>query len=137
MKILLDHNAYAPVRAHNTDAGLDLRSPAFAVLPAHSSIVINTGVHVELPEGTYGSIRSKSGLAVKFGITAFDGTIDVGYTGAIVVMLLNRGDEDYRIHKGDKIAQLVVQPCEYPSVDIVDSLEATDRGDNGFGSTGR
>ena len=137
MKIVLDHGAYAPIRAHRTDAGMDLRSPVAIVIPARGSVAINTGVHVELPEGTYGAIRSKSGLAVKFGITAFEGTIDVGYTGAIVVKLFNHTDEDYRVHKADKIAQLVVQPCEFPDVELVDSLDETERGDNGFGSTGR
>ena len=91
MKIKLDAGAFMPLRAHETDAGLDLRSPFDCVVPARGSAVIDTGVHVQLPLGTAGMLKSKSGLNVKHGITS-EGVIDVGYTGSIVAKLYNHSD---------------------------------------------
>lgn len=136
MKIKLDKGAIAPTRAHDTDAGLDLYSPIEINIPSGWSRYINTGVHIQLPHGTAGLIVSKSGLNVKHGITS-TGLIDEGYTGAIRVRLYNKSPEDYQIHVGDKISQLVVIPVLYEPVEIVDSIEGGERGDNGFGSTGR
>lgn len=136
MKIKLDSGAIAPTRAHDTDAGLDLYSPIEINIPSGWSRYINTGVHIQLPHGTAGLIVSKSGLNVKHGITS-TGLIDEGYTGAIRVRLYNKSPEDYLIHVGDKISQLVVIPVLYEPVEIVDSIEGGERGDNGFGSTGR
>lgn len=137
MKIKLDEGAFEPVRAHETDAGLDLRAPKeFTIFP-HDSAVIDTGVHVQLPHGTFGKLESKSGLNVKRDIVSCGGTIDEPYTGSIKVKLYNLGEFPYHFEAGDKIIQLIVQPCLYESVEIVDELEATDRGDNGFGSSGR
>lgn len=136
MKIKLDKGAIAPTRAYDTDAGLDLYSPIEINIPSGWSRYINTGVHIQLPHGTAGLIVSKSGLNVKHGITS-TGLIDEGYTGAIRVRLYNKSPEDYQIHIGDKISQLVVIPVLYEPVEIVDSIEGGERGDNGFGSTGR
>lgn len=136
MKIKIDKGAIAPTRAHDTDAGLDLYSPIEINIPFGWSRYINTGVHIQLPHGTAGLIVSKSGLNVKHGITS-TGLIDEGYTGAIRVRLYNNSPEDYQIHIGDKISQLVVIPVLYEPVEIVDSIEGGERGDNGFGSTGR
>lgn len=136
MKIKLDSGAIAPTRAHDTDAGLDLYSPIEINIPSGWSRYINTGVHIQLPQGTAGLIVSKSGLNVKHGITS-TGLIDEGYTGAIRVRLYNKSPEDYQIHIGDKISQLVVIPVLYEPVEIADSIEGGERGDNGFGSTGR
>ena len=137
MKIKLEPYAYAPNRAHSTDAGLDIMSPVGMVkIPARGNAVIDTGVHVELPEGTVGFLKSKSGLNVKCGIVS-EGVIDVGYTGTIKVKLYNLSDEDYYVYRGDKITQLVVFKCDFPEVEVVEDLKETERGDNGFGSTGR
>ena len=136
MKIKLDEGAIAPTRAHDTDAGLDLYSPIEINIPSGWSRYINTGVHIQLPHGTAGLIVSKSGLNVKYGITS-TGLIDEGYTGAIRVRLYNKSPKDYQIHIGDKISQLVVIHVLYEPVEIVDSIEGGERGDNGFGSTGR
>lgn len=136
MKIKLDPGAFAPHRAHATDAGMDLRSPYYCVIKAHDSRTINTGVHVELPAGTVGMLKSKSGLNVRHGIVS-EGVIDQGYTGAIQVKLYNHSDEDYMVDAGDKISQLVVMECRFPDIEIVEELEDTDRGDAGFGSTGK
>lgn len=81
-------------------------------------------------------IKSKSGLNVKYGITS-EGVIDAGYTGSIVVCLHNTSDYDYNFTAGDKISQLVILPIITPTVKLVDEFPVTDRGDNGFGSTGR
>ena len=91
---------------------------------------------MEIPVGFVGSLESKSGLNVKNNITSF-GTIDAGYTGAIVVKLYNNGNTDYTVMIGDKITQLVIHPIITPDIEVVDRLDETERGDNGFGSSGR
>ena len=101
--------------------------------------IIDTGVHIEIPEGYVGFIKSKSGLNVKYGITA-EGVVDSGYTGSIVVKLYRQCSSPTMVKlfkKGDKITQLVILPIITPEVEIVDTLQKTERGDNGFGSTGR
>lgn len=134
--VVLEDGAYMPERAHATDAGLDLRTPRPAYVPARGSAVIDTGVHVALPGGTVGMLKSKSGLNTRFGLVG-EGVIDEGYTGTIRVKLYNHGDEPYRFERGDKVTQLVVVPCLYVEPVEVESLAETDRGDGGFGSTGR
>ena len=134
IKVKLDKGAIAPTRAHPYDAGLDLYAMNDAVVDY--SKTFDTGVHVEIPEGWVGFIKSKSGLMVNHNITT-DGTIDAHYTGPIKVKLFNHGETSYLVQAGDKIAQLVIVPCLLPRLELVDSLEETDRGDGGFGSTGR
>lgn len=136
MKIKLDEGAFMPTRAHEDDAGLDLYAMERKVIPAYGSEIFNTGVHIELPKGTVGMLKSKSGLNVKHGLTS-EGVIDVGYTGSICVKLYNNSDLGYVVQKGDKISQLVIMPILRPTLEQVDSLEETDRGGGGFGSTGR
>ena len=136
MNIQLDKQALMPVRAHDTDAGFDLLSPVDTVIPAHGSVTVDTGVHIELPPNTAGFLKSKSGLNVKYGITS-EGVIDVGYTGSITVKLYNNSDVDYIVHRGDKISQLVVVKIDTPDLVLVDKLADTERGNGGFGSTGR
>ena len=136
MKIKLDPWAICPTRAHDTDAGLDLYAAADQVVPAQGSAIFDTGVHVQLPPFTAGFLKSKSGLNVKHNITS-DGVIDVGYTGSICVKLYNHGDQDYAVERGDKISQLVVVDIHLPHLQLVETLEETERGDGGFGSTGR
>ena len=136
MKVMLDEGAKMPTRAHPWDAGLDLYAMEDAYIRCNQSQTFDTGVHIEIPEGWVGFIKSKSGLMVNHGITT-DGTIDAHYTGPIKVCLFNHGGSKYEVKAGDKIAQLVIVPCLLPRLELVDSLEQTDRGDNGFGSTGR
>ena len=136
MKIKLDNGAIAPTRAHPWDAGLDLYAIEDGYIRCNQSRTFDTGVHIEIPEGYVGFIKSKSGLMVNYGIVT-DGTIDAHYTGSIKVCLFNHGASKYEVKKGDKIAQLVIVPCLLPELELVDNLEETDRGDNGFGSTGR
>jgi dUTP pyrophosphatase len=136
MKVVLDKGAYMPTRAHEADAGLDLYAKDGCVVPAKESVSFDTGVHIELPPNTVGFLKSKSGLNVKFGLLN-EGVIDEGYTGSIVVKLYNHGSRDYIVNKGDKISQLVILPIVKPELELADSLEQTERGENGFGSSGR
>ena len=136
MKVVLDEGAYLPKRAHKLDAGYDLRTPVRVVLHQHESVVIDTGVHVEIPEGYVGFLKSKSGLNVKHNIVG-TGTIDAGYTGSIRVKLYNHGYIDHVFEKGDKIIQLVIVKIDTPDLEVADRLEETERGSDGFGSTGR
>ena len=145
MKVMLEKGAIMPTRAHDTDAGLDLYAMDGQIVPAKESAVFDTGVHIELPRvflgswgvlKTVGMLKSKSGLNVKHGLTG-EGVIDMGYTGSIKVKLYNHSGYDYKVNKGDKISQLVIMPILTPDLELVDSLEETERGDGGFGSTGR
>ena len=136
MKIMLDEGAKMPERAHPWDGGLDLFSKEDGYIRANNFRVFDTGTHIEIPEGCTGLIRSRSGLMCMNGLTT-DGTIDSHYTGSIRICLFNHGGSKYEVKKGDKIAQLVIVPCLLPELELVDSLEETDRGNNGFGSTGR
>lgn len=137
IEITLDKGAYSPVRAHPTDAGLDLLTPKPVYIGPHGEATIDTGVHMAIPAGYWGKIESKSGLNVKHSIVSLGGTIDSGYTGSILVKLYNMSSRPYAFKAGEKIAQLVIGPCETPELVVVDSLDATERGDGGFGSTGK
>ena len=137
MRIMLERWAIMPTRAHEYDAGLDLYSADYDVwISPGGSRLFDTGVHVQLPKNTVGFIKSKNKLNVRYGITS-EGVIDVGYTGSIMVKLYNHGYIPYKVCKGDKISQLVILPCILPELEVVSSLEETERGDNGFGSSGR
>lgn len=135
MKIKLEPNAFCPVRAHRWDAGIDLRSTKNVVIPKLENVIIDTGVRVEIPKGMVGFVKSRSSL-MKYGILT-DGTIDSGYTGTIKVVLMNASTADFYVDAGDKIAQLVVCSCDTSNVELVDELEETERGSDGFGSTGK
>lgn len=137
MKVMLDPGAHIPERAHQEDAGLDLRCIKGGWLWPFGSRTFDTGVHMALPEGTWGKVESKSGLNVKASIVSCGGTIDEGYNGSIRVKLYNLGWKPYRFRDGDKIAQIVIMECLKPPIEIVDELEETERSDRGFGSTGR
>ena len=136
MNIKLDKGAFMPTRAHETDAGLDLRTPIDVIVPAMGSVTIDTGVHIELPQSTTGFLKSKSGLNVNHGLTS-EGVIDVGYTGSIRVKLYNHSHTSYQFKSGDKISQLVILPVLIPKLELVSDLDDTERGDNGFGSSGK
>jgi dUTP pyrophosphatase len=131
----LDENGKLPVRAHDTDAGLDLFAMNEVVIPAFGSAKLNTGVHVAIPKNYVGLITSKSGL-MQDGITS-RGTIDSDYRGSIHAVLYNHNNRPYRIEKGQKITQLVILPIITPKPVLVENLELTARGDGGFGSSGK
>lgn len=135
IKITLDKGAKAPERAYPTDAGADLFSMEDVYIPKNSYRTISTGVHIQLPHGYFGLLQSKSGLNKKRGITC-RGVIDEGYTGEILATVQNIG-EGYQIKKGDKITQLIILPCVYPEFETVESIQGGERGNGGFGSTGK
>ena len=136
MKILLEADAIMPTRAHDDDAGLDLFSPIDVYIYPHSRETIDTGVHLEIPKGYVGLLTSKSGLMRNYGITT-RGTIDCGYTGSISAIVFNDSPNTHHFRRGDKLTQLVIVPCITPELELADKLEDTERGDSGFGSTGR
>ena len=136
LKIKLDPGAFCPTRAHEGDGGLDLYATETKTIPPYSSGKFDTGVHVKLPPYTAGLLVAKSGLNFNHDLLS-DGLIDVGYTGSIKVKLYNQGPNPYTVRKGDKISQLVIVDIHLPHIQVVDDLEETDRGDDGFGSTGR
>lgn len=135
IKIQLDPGAYVPQRAHQTDAGLDLLSPIdINILPGMREI-IDTGVHVQIPDGYVGLLTSKSGLMANHGILN-TGTIDSGYRGSLKAVLFNLGEDVLEIRKGMKVTQLVLFPIITPEIEIVNELDGSERGNGGFGSTG-
>lgn len=136
MKIKLDEGAFLPEHAHKWDAGYDLRTPIGFTIEPNKDIVIDTGVHIGIPTGFVGFLKSKSGLNTKCGLIG-EGVIDSEYTGSIRVRLLNTGDKVVRFDRGIKIIQIVFLPVFFPIFEQVDELKETDRGDNGFGSTGK
>ena len=136
VKVVLEDGAIMPVRAHALDAGLDLFTREDVSVPAKGSAIFNTGVHVAIPEGYVGFIKSKSGLNMKHGLQS-EGVIDAGYTGAIITKIYNHSDVDYHFKRGDKITQLVILPIATPIPVEVESLDDTERGEGGFGSTGK
>ena len=135
-KLDAEKGALLPVRAHATDAGADILTPRSFLLPARSSAIIRTGVHVELPPHTVGMLKSKSGLNIFHDVVG-EGVIDEGFDGEVVVKLYNLGDEPYQFERGDKIIQLVVLQVHYPEIVQVDEISGGERGDAGYGSTGR
>ena len=134
LKVVLD-GGILPTRAHPNDAGLDLYSPVRQVIRSNDRVSIDTLVRVAIPKGYVGLITSKSGLMANEGITS-RGTIDSGYTGTIKAVLFNHSGKDYIVEKGQKITQLVILPIFTPELKVVDSLEETERGTGGFGSSG-
>lgn len=136
MKIYLDQGAKMPTLAHQTDGGFDLYARDTQIVCAKESATFDTGVHIELPPNTVGFLKSKSGLNVNHDIIG-EGVIDEGYTGSIKVKLYNLGGYDYKIEEGNKIIQLVILPVKKPDLELVDELWNGERGNNGFGSTGK
>ena len=135
LKIKLDPGARMPVRAHKNDGGMDLFSMEDKLIQPYKSATFNTGVHIAIPEGYVGFVKSKSGLMVNHNLVT-DGVVDADFTGAIQVKLFNNCGARFVVERGQKIAQLVLLPIITPELEVVDELAATERGDNGFGSTG-
>lgn len=134
---VLNNVVSIPTRAKKGDAGMDVRSAQAGTISANSYLDFKTGIAMQLPEGYYGQFASRSGLAIKHNVTAFSGVIDNGYRGEMVVRLRNHGHKDFRVEVGDRIAQLIILPyLEADGVEVME-LDNTDRGADGFGSTGR
>ena len=140
LQIVCPDRRLMPTRAHDADAGLDLRCAhklGVILLPGKRELV-NTGVAVNIPAGYVGLVHPRSGWAHKYGITVNNapGAVDAGYTGNVRVNLINHGQDVVSIGYGDRIAQLIIQRVELPKLEVVDSLETTARGTAGHGSTG-
>ncbi|MCC7574836.1 dUTP diphosphatase [Candidatus Woesearchaeota archaeon] len=123
--------------AHEGDAGLDIYSYEDKTIKAGTRETIKTGIAIALEKGYVALVWDKSGLASKKGIKTMAGVIDSGYRGEISIVLFNTSKEDYEIKKGDKIAQILIQPIISAEIEEVNSLDETSRGENGFGSTGK
>lgn len=135
MKIMLDEFSTMPTRAHEHDAGLDLYAAETAYIAPHTWVAVSTGTHAAVPRGFVGLLTSKSGLMAKHGITC-RGTIDADFTGSIKAVLFNHSDKVFKVEQGQKVTQMVLFPIITPELELVDKLEETERGDNGFGSSG-
>ncbi len=137
-KLLSDCTDLVPSKAHVDDAAYDLRSRCDLVLPVGRSVLVPTGLFLELPVGYEAQVRPRSGLALKHNLTLTNspGTIDAGYRGEVGVIMFNHGPNEFPIHRGDRIAQMVIQLL--PEIDLVpaDELSETVRGSGGFGSSG-
>lgn len=134
----LYENSKAPTKATDGSAGFDLYADHHCKIEWGSTEVINTGIAIEIPRHYVGLIFARSGLATKHGIRPANcvGVIDSDYRGEIMVALRNDGFNDYEIHTGDRIAQIVIVPCLTDNLEESDHLSVTVRGDGGFGSTG-
>ena len=132
-------DAILPAYAHEGDAGMDVRSVEDVVIPRGGRALVHTGLVMALPMGWEAQVRPRSGLALKHGVTVLNtpGTIDAGYRGEVGVILANFGDSDFSVAKGDKVAQIVIAPVTRAEIVETESVDETERGAGGFGSTGK
>ncbi|MEM4637893.1 MAG: dUTP diphosphatase [Candidatus Woesearchaeota archaeon] len=140
VKILkVDKELPTPKYAHYGDAGMDVYSAEDYILKPGERKIFSTGLKFEIPEGYELQVRPRSGLAAKYGITVLNspGTLDFQYRGILGVILINHSKEDFEVKKGDRIAQIVFNKFETAELVEVDELSETERGEGGFGSTGR
>ena len=135
---LLNHDAVVPARSRAGDAGYDLRATDRVSIPHAARRLVGTGVALALPPGVAGLITPRSGLAIEHGITLLNapGLIDPNYRGEIKVILHNAGERRYTVEIGDRIAQLLLVPYWAPDLQVVEELGGTERGPDGFGSSG-
>ncbi|NP_001232536.1 deoxyuridine 5'-triphosphate nucleotidohydrolase, mitochondrial isoform X2 [Taeniopygia guttata] len=133
----LSENAFAPSRGSARAAGYDLYSAYDCVIPPMEKAVVKTDIQIALPSGCYGRVAPRSGLAAKHFIDVGAGVIDEDYRGNVGVVLFNFGKETFEVKKGDRIAQLICERIYYPELEEVEALDDTERGEGGFGSTGK
>lgn len=135
---LRSSSAQVPKRAESGSAGYDLFTAEDVFIESRERLLVSTDISIQLPHETYGRIAPRSGMSVK-GFDVGAGVIDESYRGVVKVLLINNSNENKRIEKGERIAQLIIEKCFYPDVTVVESLdqlENTTRGEGGFGSTG-
>lgn len=135
IKVVLREGGIMPTRAHADDAGLDLYTPEDFTINERGYVKVDLQLSIAIPKDCVGRVCSKSGLMSR-GITVMGGEIDCGYTGSISVCLRNENDYYVQFKRGNKIAQLIIEPVVICDTEQVESLEETERGDGGFGSTG-
>ena len=129
--------AQLPSFAHPNDAGMDLYTIENLVLQPGERGRLSTGIAMAIPQGYVGLIWEKSGLSFKQGIKTMGGVIDAGYRGEVIIGVINTSNEAYSFAEGDKVAQMLIQKIEHPEWKEVEELSETDRGEGGFGSTGK
>ena len=135
----MHEDALIPKYAKQGDAGMDLHSITDYEIPPSESLMIKTGIAMELPLGYEAQVRPRSGLAYKNKVTVLNspGTIDSGYRNELGIILINHGKDSFKINKGERIAQMVIAKHETPIIEEVDELSESERGLDGFGSTGK
>jgi deoxyuridine 5'-triphosphate nucleotidohydrolase len=133
---VLSSQAMLPVRMSATSAGFDLTAAESVVVSKGGRALVSTGLAMRAPPGTYIRIAPRSGLAVKKGIHVGAGVVDEDYRGEVKVLLFNLGEEDFGVEPGDRIAQAIVEVILQPRLRVVEVLDDSARGCNGFGSTG-
>ena len=136
---LRSEKAKVPTKGSALAAGYDLYSSEEAVIPAHGQGLVSTDISIIVPVGTYGRVAPRSGLAVKHGISTGAGVIDADYRGEVKVVLFNHSEKDFEIKQGDRIAQLVLEQIINADIKEItlEELDNTERGEGGFGSTGK
>jgi len=132
----IDKELPLPKYAYDNDCAFDLCASKEVLLKKGEKSIIPSGIAVSIPVGYFGNVRDRSGMAAKRGIHTMAGVIDSGYRGEIGVVLINLGVDDFIIEKGMRIAQLIIQKVEQPTIVEVDELENSQRGEKGFGSSG-
>lgn len=138
---LLNENGKAPVRGSKEAAGYDIYASEETTIPANGRGMVSTALSIICPVGTYGRVAPRSGLAVKHGISTGAGVIDADYRGEVKVLLFNHDNKDFKVEKGDRIAQLIIERIVTPEIEVLDTAawnvaKDTERGAGGFGSTG-
>lgn len=133
---LLNDQAKLPVKENISDSGFDLFAAEDYIVEPGCTSIVGTGISIGLPRGFEGQIRPRSGITAKTKLRVQLGTIDESYRGELGIIVDNIGSDLFKINKGMKLAQLVIAPVAHPTIKIVDELNETKRGNNGFGSTG-
>lgn len=139
VKIITKNGGFIPTYETPNAAGADIRTNEDFILYPGNRILVHTGIYLELPEGYEAQIRSRSGLALKKGIIVYNspGTVDSDYRGEVCVILYHGGDTPEEFHRGDRIAQMVIAKHEHAEFELVEELSSTERGEGGFGHTGK
>ena len=135
--VKISPDGFAPVRSTIGAAGCDLRAARPVMIEPLSKAIVDTDIQIKLPEGTYGRIAPRSGLARDFSIDVGAGVIDSDFTGAVKIILFNFGKESFEVKSGDRVAQLICERISRPQIEECQALPNTIRGSHGFGSTGR
>merc|ERR1712227_630084 len=132
----MSENATIPTRGSPLAAGYDLYSAEDTTIPARGKGLVKTDIQIKVPHGTYGRIAPRSGLSWKNHIDIGAGVVDEDYRGNVGVVMFNHAETEFVVKKGDRIAQLVCEKISYPEIEVLETLDNTERGEGGFGSTG-
>jgi len=133
----LDESAILPSKANQSDAGYDLYALEDCIIQSGHRGLVRTGIAMAIPLSHVGLIWPRSGLAIKAGLDVLAGVVDSGYRGEICIVLQNHSNSDYTIRAGDRAAQILIQKVSSVKINVVDHLDSSDRGDGGFGSSGK